>query len=94
MSGIKIENGKLSYGIDTDKDGVDSVKAELILGEMLQEAFEKGEAKVDVKSFTAKFEGSKLILIVDTDKDGENSFVTEIDMIESFDEVSKKLSKE
>lgn len=89
---VKVEEGKLIIGVDTNQDGQKLVNAELNLGEGLQEIIAKlkkgedSEIKVDAKAVKFSFTGSKLILEIDTDKDGEILGKVEIDIAEGLDE--------
>lgn len=95
--GVDFKDGAFVAGIDTDKDGKDSVGVKLNLQEAFQEgmsALGKGEEKeveVEVKKLRLKFKDGKVKAVVDTDQDGESLLDVEVDMAESFDEVSQKV---
>ena len=90
---VSMEESKVKVGIDTNRDGQNAVEVKLNLKEALQEAIEKGEAKVDVKSLTLKLEGTKIILLVDTDKDAEPVLEVTADLLESYEEVAASFKK-
>lgn len=93
---IEYRDGHIVAGIDSNKDGENSVSVKLSIAEALQEGFaalKKGEKKeivVDVKSVRYKFEDGKIIVEVDTDKDGEALLTVDVDMAESFEEIAAK----
>ena len=87
---MKIEDGKISFEIDTNKDGEAAVAGSLNLTEAIQEAVARGEAVEGVKVVDFKFELTKLKLKLDSDKDGQELMELVIDLGEVFDEITNR----
>lgn len=90
---MKIDKGALLINVDSNKDGENSLRCRVDLGEAFQEAFNKGAAIEGAKVAEFKFEMTRLILKLDTDKDGEPVLELEIDLGEAFDEIKDLFSK-
>ena len=84
--GLDFKDGVIEGFYDGNADGDKSVKLNINIKEVYGELFSKGEAKVDVKSFSIKKEGAKIILVLDTDKDDQPVLELELDFIEGLQE--------
>lgn len=89
-----MKDGKLSFGIDPNKDGENVVSGKLYLSEAFAEAFMKGKKVEGAKVVDVSFKNAKLTLVLDTDQDGEKLLELEIDLAEAFDEVRDAMSKQ
>ena len=91
---FKVEDGAVSFGVDSNKDGEKAISGKLNLGEAVQEAIEKGEAIEGLKVVDFKFGLTKLTFKIDTDRDGENVLEFSLDLGEVADEVKDLISKD
>lgn len=82
----EVEDGKLKLGLDSNKDGVNSINLELSLNEAIGEALAKGAEVEGAKSVSVAFTGTTLVVEVDSDKDGEKLMKLEINLAEAIDE--------
>lgn len=99
MGDVKVEfkGNKFSAGLDSDGDGVKSIKVDLHLSEALQEAisaFKKGEevetVEMEAKAVKISFDGGVMKVSVDPDKDGEELLNVEANLMEAVDEGMQK----
>lgn len=90
---VKIEDKALIMNTDFDQDGKESSKLKLFLSEGIQELFDKGIKKEDVKLVDFEFGPSGIKIVVDTDQDGESLMEYEVSFGESFDEAYNSLKK-
>lgn len=86
----KFEGEKFSIGLDSDNDGIESIKATVHMNEAVAEAFKRGGKLEGAKVAEVKFEGMTAKVLIDTDKDGEPAFEFEVNLAESFDESAKR----
>lgn len=96
---VKVNGSTLEAGLDTNKDGQNSVGLKLHVGEGLQEgiaALMKGEKKVvevPVKKLSYVFENGEIKVSLDTDQDGEPALEGYVNMGESLEEIASGFSK-
>jgi len=85
---IEVKDGKILAGVDTNKDGEQSLSAVVKIDEAIQEAIARGEAIEGNKVVSVKFELTKLKIVVDSDKDGESLLELTVDLAEVYDEIA------
>lgn len=84
---VKVDDGKVKIGLDSDQDGKNSVSLNLIIDEAVQEIFNKGEAIEGKALVDFKFlPTGEISLSLDTDKDGEPSLQLEASIMEALQE--------
>lgn len=90
---IKVENGAVVFGVDSNDDGQQAITGKLNLGEAVGEALAKGAAIEGAKIVDFKFELTKLVLKIDSDKDGQPLLEIAVDLGEAFDEIQAAVQK-
>ena len=92
MLNYDVKDSALNVGLDTDKDGENSLDLKLHLSEAIQEAIAKGTPVEGAQVVDFRFEVTKLVLKLDTDRDGESLIDLEIDLAEAFAEIQSKFT--
>lgn len=90
---VNVEDKKLTISTDLDQDGKESSRATVFLGEAVQEIFDKGVKKEDVKLVDFELSPMGIKLKLDTDKDGESVFEYELSFGEGVDEALQLIRK-
>lgn len=83
---VKVEDGHVQLGVDTNEDGQDVVQAKLSISEAIQEAFQRSEGVAGAELVGFGFEDGMLSIQIDSDKDGENLLELKLDLQEALDE--------
>jgi len=90
---VEAKDGAVAISYDGDADGENSVKLSIMMSELAQELFNKGEMVGMEGKYKYSFElPGKLKLALDSDQDGAPSIKLEVDLAEALAE-SGLLSK-
>ena len=81
-----MEGSTLKISLDKDQDGKKSLTLKINMGEVLMEAFKKGEKIEGMKKVSFDFSGGTMKMIVDTDQDGEPAVELEMEVMEALNE--------
>ena len=95
MGAVKVtfDEGKLKFGVDTNRDGENSIEGNVNLNEAVQEAFKRGEAVEGVGVVQYKISPAGIEFKFDTDKDGEALGELKASFMEAADEIQERFLK-